>query len=539
MVTIDKHCPNCHQECVKFLKRVKQTCILLCVCLCLPIFSGCLRMEYINAETAPKERLFFGVREWNKGYYYDQFTLVPPVIIAASWALDLPFDLIGDLVCLPYDLYVNAYCACNPNLNYCIRFHENDKMLKLLASGVKVTDGGRGPYHSSLTPEQTALKYDNIEALSALWTHGLKMSGRGMACVNRTLALDINSSLDKYIKYYDFCNTAINKIAEDKAWDYLLNEPKYRKFLFDFIAFNIEFLYEFNCYENRLKRNKNNPEAYRNGVINKVIEDVVLLRKHEIEKNVIGKMELLLEHGLDPNIPDIKYLCYLHGLRIERRVTLLDFIQHTNVISDEMRQQLLALLKKYGAITYAQLVLQNPNLPHLHTEGITINSVYQPVIDILQNSTMAEYYRLSNTYPNAKGDILVVETAAIHRWTGKIMPTLKVPAMERKNPDHKVELDMPFGRMIFWPIDTKEEYDYRQRKDVYKPSTTSTPPDWITESEYILSKKDIADEGFQNFPKFNLYYQIPRPGNQLFGDIKSIQPFWDDLEMMKAVFTHP
>ena len=555
MVTAKNHCPNFQQECVKPLKHMKKTFILLCICLCLPYFSGCLRMEYIKAETVPKERLFFGVREWNKGYYYDQFTLVPPVIIAVSWALDLPFDLIGDLVCLPYDLYVNAYCAWHPNIGYCIRFKENDKLMKLLDKGVKPTDSGSGPYRSPLTPEQLALKYENIEALVALWAHGLEMSQKGVNFTCEILEKNESSVHASDIERLEFGLTEINKIAEDDAWNYLISNEKNQRFLFNYLALMVGIFHGINQYE-----------SFDNTRKNVQYENTVLSRRKEFEHAVIELFKLILDHGLNPNIPDVKGVCYCNKQRqvhahCARRVTLLDYVLLSESISDELRQQLIAILKKHGAMTYAQLVEKNPNLPHLHTEGVKINPVFQPVVDILQNSPYAENYRLSNKCPEFPGDVLVVEAGVPDKKSKRLHYSLKVPLVKRLHPEMDALVELPLERrLFFYRMAPEEEYNHRQKKEVYKSAVIPPAPRWIS-NEYMIDKAKFLryfgepesyrilmrfEERCHSLPAFELYSQKSSGAERYFEDreklglnYEKVQSVYDDYDLILDMFTKP
>ena len=540
---------------VKPLKHRKKTFILLCVCLCLPIFSGCLRMERINPETVPKERLFFGIKEWNKGYHYDQFSLFPPIIIAASWAINLPFELIGDLGCLPYDLYVNAYCAWHPNIGYCIRFKENDKLMKLLDKGAKPTDSGSGPYRSPLTPEQLALKYENIEALVALWAHGLEMSKSGVIFTCEILERTESSVHASDIERLEFGLTTIKKIAEDDAWNYLISNEKNQRFLFNYLALMNGIFHRMNEYE-----------SFDNIPKNVQYENTVLSRRKEFEHAVIELFKIILDHGLNPNIPDVKSVCYCNIQRqvhadCARRVTLLDYVLHSYSISDELRQQLIAILKQHGAMTYVQLVEKNPNLPHLHTEGVKINPVFQPVVDILQNSPYAENYRLSNKCPEFPGDVLVVEAGVPDKKSKRLHYSFKVPLVKRLHPEMDVLVELPLARrMVFYRMASEEEYNHHQKKEVYKSAVIPPAPRWISD-EYKIDKAKFLryfgepesyrilmrfEETSHSLPAFELYNQNSSGAERYFADreklhltYEKVQSVYDDYDLILYMFTKP
>ncbi|MBR6471782.1 MAG: hypothetical protein IKS83_08290 [Victivallales bacterium] len=506
-------------------RRIGAFCLLLCICLSQLMLTGCVGLSSrFNAELPPDKRFFCGVETLASAHnsYWGE-PLLPEWLWGMFLLCGFPFELAGDIVFLPYDLYVNGKCAQNPNVGYCIYYHQNDKLQQLLDSGAKATECGAGLYSISLTPEEAALKYKNLEALPILWSHGLKITQKSVHYLSQSgLDKEVHwryRKMDDKLKDFDFCNAALKQIAEQGAWNQLLNGKSEQEFLANYIYFSIQGILEEIHFER---------------------QDLAV-RKPEIEQAIADSLELMLNHGLNPNRPAVKKY---NRNWCPRRGTMLDYVIHKPEISPGLRQRLVSLLVEHGALTYTQLVRENPDLPHLKTDGIMISPVFQPVIDVLENSPYAECYRLSNSHPGFSGEVLVVEAGLYER--GKpLRYTYEIPAVEREHPETTATLELPFLRMVFYPIASEEEYNHRQRKDVNRPTAGSCmPPRWVWDDYDV---RCYFLEEVHSFPQFELYIQHIKQAYKNIPNLTS--PRWytsldvkyalDDMRLMFVTFSNP
>ena len=480
----------------KWLSRQHSQGIILLLLLLSSCFTGCMRLKYINSETPPKERFFLGVKSW-----YDDGHLLPwpylgplTYIFVPPYMCLFPVELVGDIIALPYDVYVNASCLVSPNINYCIRFMKNQQLAIILEQGGDPLDGGTGPYHSSLSPEETARKYNNMTGLSLLLKHGLPMS-------EETAAYIYDMTEFKSIKYKDAISelevrSELLKVALNTNADFFLQQEKYRNMAFHWFFFIQKKLHD---KSSGFFSHTNKPG------------DVAYMQT--ASQLLLSTMDFLLSHGFSPNIPTVAQIYYRwkpgEYNTGRMRMTLLDYVQDAADIHEDLRNPLIEMLLKYGALTYQQLVESNPQLPHLHLENIEIAPSYQPIIDILRHSRNAECYRFSNSYPGIDGPVLVIE-AGIRDEKGKglvFSQDVQVP-IHGTQTFHSVNIPVNF-RIILSPKTDVPEHSLRVSYDF---------PD------NVLWEKIIQ------MPDYMMYFQIAWSREQ-----KSQKDFYDDLRLMHTI----
>ena len=478
----------------KWLSRHRRQGVILLLLLLSSCFTGCMRLKYISPETPPAERFFLGAKSW-----YDDSHLLPwpylgplTYIFVPPYLCLLPVELAGDIIALPYDVYVSHSCLVSPNINYCIRFNKNDRLAKILDHGGDPLDGGTGPYHSSLSPEETARKYNNMRGLSLLLKHGLPMS-------EETATYIFDMTKFKSIEFKDAISELeirselLKTIAEYKA-DYFLQQEKYRNMAFHWFIF----------IQRKLRKesdgsHKNTPEA--------------IAYREAASRILLSTMDFLLSHGFSPNIPTVERIYYRWqpGLYNDgrMRMTLLDYVQEAADIHEDLRKPLIEILLKHGALTYRQLVENNPQLPHLHLENVEISPSYQPVIDILQHSRHAECYRLSNSHPGIDGPLLVIEAGI----------------RDEKNNDFVFSQDVQVpvhGTQIFHSVNIPVNF-----RIILSPETDV--PEHSLRAGYDFPEK-ILYEKIIKMPDYTMYFQIALQRGQ-----KIYEDFNDDLMLIMRI----
>ncbi len=429
---------------------------LIVLCLCLLFVSVCMRLGNSGIDTCPPERrVFYGVQSMGK-VAKDNFLFPSYITIPIAIGL-FPFALIGDIVFLPYDLFLAAS----------------------VTSWSKPEAGPTVKYPG--TPEGTALKNDDSKALAALWASGLKMSQLSVDYICSKLEKPVRGHIDDYLEYVHFCNLAVKKIAEDDAWNYL---PDEQNFLSNYIFSTFEALTK----SRLLPHSKKEPEI------------------QEIQQDILNSLETMLNHGIAPsNAIKVKTFWLIH---VPRRLTLLDWVYFSAGVPSEVRLQVLRLLKEHGALPYAELVRQDPGMSSLHLDGVRIAPVFQPIIDLLEGSPKADCYRFSDSYPGLSGDVLVVEEG-YRDSEGQLHYTYEVPVVEREHPETTFMLELPIHRRIFYSIASEKGYNKRQQVDVYYASEHRQAPEWLAD-KYIFQDQNIREdirEKFSSFPQCELYQQ--------------------------------
>ena len=174
--------------------RVSRLGLLLSACLALTICTSCIRLLIGEdlVETPPADRVLGATRTCLGGLFIgDSSNFLPGYLTAPFFLCALPFAAVEDVVCLPYDLYLVGRYARNPSVAYCVLKGRNDKLHKLLEAGASVYDSGSGPFHLLETPEEIAIRC-NKEALTELWSHGLKVSPKAIRYLAETLHVPLS-----------------------------------------------------------------------------------------------------------------------------------------------------------------------------------------------------------------------------------------------------------------------------------------------------------------------------------------------------------
>ena len=480
----------------KWLSRQHRQGTILLLLLLSSCFTGCMRLKYINPETPPTERFFLGAKSW-----YDDSALLPwpylgplTYIFVPPYLCLLPVELAGDIIALPYDVYVNASCLVSPNINYCLRFNKNRQLAKILEQGGDPLDGGTGPYHSSLSPEETARKYNNMTGLALLLKHGLPMSEETAAYIydmTKFKSIELKDVISEMEVRSELLEAALNAHA-----DYFLQQEKYRNMAFHWFIF----------IQKKLRKERGNlfyphtPEA-------------VAYLEAAASKILLSTMDFLLSHGFSPNIPTVELIYYRWKPGVysagRMRMTLLDYVQEAVDIHEDLRKPLIEILLKHGALTYQQLVERNPQLPHLHLENVEIAPTYQPIIDILQHSRHAECYRLSNSYPGIDGPVLVIEAGI----------------RDEKNNDFVFSQDVQVpvhGTQIFHSVNIPVNF-----RIILSPETDV--PKHSLRAGYDFPEKVLYEEIIK-MPDYTMYFQIALQRGQ-----KIYEDFDDDLRLTKRI----
>ncbi len=465
-------------------------------------------------ETPPADRVLGATRTCLGGLFIgDSSNFLPGYLTAPFFLCALPFAAVEDVVCLPYDLYLVGRYARNPSVAYCVLKGRNDKLHKLLEAGASVYDSGSGPFHLLETPEEIAIRC-NKEALTELWSHGLKVSPKAIRYLAGTLHVPLYEDRMKGFRLFQLCNAALEKVAEDDDWDNFRacrKDLDWKDFLKDYSRAAVAAL-KLASPDGGDFWDSHIHSSYRKKYHFRYRKEELVAQYPKMELAFLNSLELLLSHGFNPNTPTTYYMDKWghfydgYGTGCPRRITFLDWVLVNAEIPGELRARLVALLGQFGALTYVQLLRQDADLPRLPAENINVNPKYQQIVDFLQGSTMAPYYRLSTTWAGFSGEVLVVEAGFKDR-NGETRYTCKVPVLARNQGNEMIWIDLPIDRMIFYPVATAEEFNYRQGKEVTRRSDNGCPsPHWLAD-DFIFPRQFYVKEAVYSFPGFELYHQ--------------------------------
>ena len=95
--------------------------------------------------------------------------------------------------------------------------------------------------------------------------------------------------------------------------------------------------------------------------------------------------------------------------RYQRKTALDMAYDDKTALSPENRQKLIDILKAHSGKTYVEMTRADKSLPHLHTENLQIDPMFNQIIERLEKSWQSDQYRLSTHYDGIDGPVLVVD----------------------------------------------------------------------------------------------------------------------------------
>ena len=117
---------------------------------------------------------------------------------------------------------------------------------------------------------------------------------------------------------------------------------------------------------------------------------------------LVDILMLLMENGFPP-------VCEGEESGIHGKKTSLDVVLENLAMETLAKDRLVAAMRAYGAKRYCELHNQAPPSGHLNTDSLKIDAMFQPVIDILEESNRAGLFVLKDSYPGVDGPVLVID----------------------------------------------------------------------------------------------------------------------------------
>ncbi len=491
---------------------------------------GCVRLSAIKSDTPPKERYFFGVREHRRDahlYVNPWFPILNPIGIAV-WCARVPIEFVGDVFWLPYDVYVNLSCAMNPNVNYCVRFNQTDKLRKMLEKGASPNDGGGGPYHSDLTPEATAREYDSLGALAVLMEYDLNMTPEVISYVCEQAAYPDTYKLNRKMQ----SNLSLEDIKERENLLRTVVAHKKEYFLNDEKGRNIpsEWLRTYCRFISKEKRWNHRPKE-----------------SFELEEKAIKllppMMDYLFSQGFSPDIPQVRHICYYHNhgafVNGDMNGTMLDFVENSVEIPHDLKLNLLDVLHDHGALRYRELVKEHPELPHLDMEGVHIPQRLMWIMELLQQSPKADCYRLRNGGLVGFSDNDLILEAGIKDPESGTLSFEQHLEMPRRNEDGTIDESSP---MVQVPVPLV----YRMIFHIPSPEEIRERKKLGNQERHLFWKEQFAFP--KNDAKFFYYEMMTRLGwdycdvyyqsSSLGGTKKEREALFNDRQILDRMFAY-
>ena len=112
-------------------------------------------------------------------------------------------------------------------------------------------------------------------------------------------------------------------------------------------------------------------------------------------KSLVDILTLLIKNGFPP-------VCEGEESRIYSNKTSLDVVIDNAAMKTSAKDRLVAVMRAHGAKRYCELHNQKPPSGHLNTDGLKIDAMFQPVVDILKQSQSSGLFSLKDSYPDVE-----------------------------------------------------------------------------------------------------------------------------------------
>ncbi len=300
--------------------------------------------------------------------------------------VELPLEVVADVVMLPMDIAVYAeYCA-NPPLALLVEKNDLKRLEARLKHGADPNEKDWRHYGS---PLMNASKYRNIEAVKLLLKYGAK---------------------PEHVSYFNY---HLETFYQEEAYLCLLHGVP------DGFASNAEAeFYVREWIEAWLSLYKSS--KYKSS-------DEKIKENNKRRKQQFEIIKMLLDNHFPTNIIRSNYR---EG---EAQRTALDLVLIDRNLPPLEKETMVALLRSHGAKSYSELAQENPALPHLDKAGLTIPQAFDPVVNILAHSYEAACYRLSKGFPGVRGESLVIDYLPIKELLAKKPYLVTIKGHRRKS----------------------------------------------------------------------------------------------------------
>ncbi len=292
-------------------------------------------------------------------------------VFATAFIVDIPLEFGTDTLLLPVDGIIYARHCLNPPLDKYLYDNNVEGMKSALEKGADPN-----AIHSLFIEKElvieTAFKEKNEAIFELLLEHGAKVP---FSILNES-------------------NIYLYKMQKDNKHVIDLNARKEASSSYRMLCM----VFNNGCPKEFLEN------EMANSLVSRWIE-FNLGDWHEPQQDaesLVDILTLLMENGFPP-------VCEEKESRIHGNRTSLDVVLDNAAMQTSAKDRLVAAMRAHGAKRYCELHNQEPPSGHLNTDGLKIDAMFQPVVDILKQSQSAGLFTLNDSYPDVEGPVLVID----------------------------------------------------------------------------------------------------------------------------------
>lgn len=386
--------------------------------------GGCVRLEreYGNHTTlividggatrhwSPQpvpERFFGGTKENVRRICHGNLNLKTP-----CYLLDIPFELIADILFLPKDVFLYAGYIINPPLALLVHQNKYDELKARLENGEYPNAADLrypGPW-----PVEQAIYDDNAAMYALLLEYGAPS-----------------------MRPYDIVDHYT---------------PNAKEMI-------------------RLALERDGSQAVKNNDGDPVFTWCRILKDgknmtQEAQENCVCIIEMLLEHGFSAQFPH-EYWEQNKGIQM----TPLDLIISSQSLSPKLKERVVSLLRAHGGMILEEVTSKNRTVPsnpviiknpepcdfssQLKKDGIEIDPIFNQAVKILMGDPTSRYYRISTKFPGLECPALVIDFGIpdkngnlFYRKNIKIHRRVSKTEWNQQTKEFEIPVQ---GRLIFTP----------------------------------------------------------------------------------------